>query len=95
MSPARALADDSIQPGTPRVRHERGGVDAPAHCHLVAGNGLVADDAEDSAGDSGADERRVAVLDQLADALVPGEGGTGPDDDGDAYPARSSARSSR
>ena len=72
----------------PGVGDQRRRVDAPAHDELVPGHDLVADDAECRAGDAGADVGRVAVLDQLADALEPGERGAGPDHHGDPDPGQ-------
>lgn len=64
----------------PGIGDERGGVDAPADDQLVAGHGQVAEDADDGPGDARADVCGVAVPDELADALVTGGGGAGPDD---------------
>src|ERR1700742_1831119 len=69
----------------PCVRDQRGRVDPLADRELVPSDHLIADDAENGARDSQADVRRVAVLDQLADALEPREGRARPNDYGDAH----------
>jgi hypothetical protein len=67
----------------PGVGDQGGGVDAPADRELVPGNELVADDADNGTCDACPDEGCVAVLDQLADALITSEGSAGSDDKGD------------
>ena len=57
-----------------------------SHDELVPGDDLVPDDAQGRAGDAEGDVGGAAVVDELADALVPGEAGAGPDDDGDPDP---------
>src|SRR5690242_17957572 len=74
---------EGVQPGMPGIGDERGGSDALADDQFVPGDDLVADDADDCPGDTRADVGGVTVLDEFADALIPGEGGAGPDDHGD------------
>ena len=59
-----------------------------AHDQLVPGDHLVADDADGRPGDTPADMGRVAVFDELADALGPGEDRAGPDDHRDPDPGQ-------
>jgi len=70
------------------VGDQRRGVDALADPQLVPGDGLVADDAQYRPRDARLDMDVVPVLDELTDALEPGEGGAGPDDHGDADPGQ-------
>jgi len=55
---------------------------------FVPGDDLVADDAQRGAGDAEGDVAGGTVAGELADALVPGERGAGPDDHGDADPGQ-------
>ena len=65
----------------PGVGDQRGRVDAPADDEFVPGHDLVARNADRGARDAPAQVRGGAVVDELADALIPGECRAGPDDD--------------
>ena len=77
-----------VEPGVPGVGDQRGRVDAPADDELVPGDDLVADNADRGPGDARAHVRGVAVLEELADALIPGERRAGPDDHRDPDPGQ-------
>ena len=68
----------------PGISDQRRRADPLAGPHLVPGHDLVPDDAQDRPGDARRDMGGVPVRDELEDALVPGEGGAGPDNRGDA-----------
>ena len=60
----------------------------PADNQLVPGHRQVPDDADDRPGDARPDVRGGPVRNQLADALIPGEGRAGPDDHRDPDPGQ-------
>jgi hypothetical protein len=72
----------------PGVGDQRGRVDPPADDEFVPGNDLVTQNADRGTRDAHAQVRGRAVVDELADALIPGECRAGPDDYRDPDPGQ-------
>jgi hypothetical protein len=70
----------------PGIRDQRRRADALAHGELVPGDDLVSDNPQDRPRDAEGNVAGSAMVDELADAFVPGERRAGPDDNGNPDP---------
>jgi hypothetical protein len=89
----RPRRGEGVEPGMVSIGHKSGSLDAPPDAALIADNYLVADDADSSGGHAQGQMGGMSVVSELVDTDYARKDGAGPDGQGDAQSAMSSARS--